>query len=219
MSTNYIPALRYSFLTSVYDPIVKLTTRESFFKQSLLGQANIHSGERVLDVGCGTGTLAIAASALKPGATIEGLDGDPKILNIARNKAKREDLDLRFTQSLSTEMPFDNESFDKVMSTLFFHHLTTDAKAATLKEIYRILRPGGQLHVADWGKPTRRASRWLFFSIQLLDGFETTADNLRGKLPAYFADAGFQNVLSTQQIETIFGTLSLYQAEKPRTVA
>ena len=219
MSTDYIPALRFSFLTVVYDPIVKLTTREGLFKRSLLRQANIQPGERVLDVGCGTGTLAIAASALTPKATVEGVDGDPNILEIARSKAERQGLELRFTECLSMEMPFDGETFNKVLSTLFFHHLTADAKMATLREIFRILLPGGQIHVADWGKPARRLSRWLFLPVQLLDGFETTADSVRGKLPALFADAGFYDIQTTQQIETVFGTLCLYRAEKPRTAA
>ena len=219
MPSTFKPALRFAFLTAVYDPVVKLTTRESLFKRLLLDQANIRADEKVLDVGCGTGTLMIAASEDVPGANIVGLDADARILDIARAKAKRCGSQLQFSQSLSTSMPFANSSFDKALSTLFFHHLATDAKSSTLKEIYRVLVPGGQLHVADWGEPASRLSRMAFYSVQLFDGFDTTADSVAGKLPSLFAEAGFSQVQSTAAVQTMYGTLSLYRAEKPCAAA
>jgi len=215
MASSFIPALRFSFLTGLYDPVVKLTTRESLFKRSLLNQANIQTGESVLDVGCGTGTLAVAASKLVPGAKIVGLDGDKNILLTAEAKAQYEGVTVCFTHSLSTQMPYESESFDKALSTLFFHHLTRDDKLATLEQLYRVLVPGGQLHVADWGKPTGRIPRLLFYFVQMLDGFETTSDNVQGRLPELFSDTGFCNIQISEEINTMFGTLSLYQAEKP----
>lgn len=219
MPDKYIPALGYSFLTSFYDPVVKATTREAKFKRALINRANIDSGLNVLDVGCGTGTLAIAAARLVPDATIVGLDGDPKILAIAKQKASRDHTRVRFVQNLSTRMPYADESFDRVLSSLFFHHLSRDDKLSTLSEIFRVLTPGGELHVADWGKPTGKIARCQFFLIQLLDGFKTTRDNVHGKLPDYFGQAGFFAARLEEEIKTTFGTMSLYSAVKPRDAA
>ncbi|MGI9285125.1 MAG: class I SAM-dependent methyltransferase [Pseudomonadales bacterium] len=219
MSAKYIPALGYSVLTSFYDPVVKATTRETQFKRALVNRANIHSGLNVLDVGCGTGTLAIAAARSVPDATIVGLDGDPKILAIAANKARHGDAQVRFVQNLATQMPYADESFDRVLSSLFFHHLSREDKLSTLSEIFRVLIPGGELHVADWGKPTGKLARCQFFFIQLLDGFKTTRDNVHGKLPDYFRQAGFFAATLEKEISTVFGTMSLYSAVKPRDAA
>jgi SAM-dependent methyltransferase len=85
----YIPALRFRWLTAVYDPVVALTTRERTFKHRLLSQAQIEPGMRVLDLGCGTGTLAVWLKQRTPAAEVVGLDADPAVLALARRKATR----------------------------------------------------------------------------------------------------------------------------------
>ena len=105
--------------------------------------------------------------------------------------------------------------FDRVVSSLFFHHLTRTDKERTIREVLRVLKPGGQLHVADWGKPTSRLMRRLFYAVQLLDGFETTQDNVEGLLPQLFTQGGFQDVTLHQKFSTVYGTLALYHAAKP----
>ncbi len=93
--------------------------------------------------------------------------------------------------------------------------MTRDNKLQTLIEIRRVLKPGGQLHIAAWGKAGNLLMRILFLPVQLLDGFRTTADNVRGLLPQFIADAGFKEVSETTRFATPFGTLSLYRADKP----
>jgi ubiquinone/menaquinone biosynthesis C-methylase UbiE len=209
---HYIPALAYRPLTAIYDPVVRLTTRESTFKAALLRQAGLQPGDQVLDLGCGTGTLTIAAKQLQPAAVLTGLDGDPEILLRARNKATRAGVNIRFDEALSHCMPYADESFDAVLSSLFFHHLNRDSKLATLREIRRVLKPGGRLHVADWGKAANPLMRALFYGIQVLDGFNTTADNVAGMLPGFMRDCGFHEVEEAARFATMFGTLSLYRA-------
>src|SRR5262249_11834213 len=106
--------------------------------------------------------------------------------------------------------------FDKVMSSLFFHHLQRDAKQRTFAEISRVLKPGGELHVADWGRAANPLMRVAFFGIQLLDGFPNTSDNVAGRLPDFMRDAGFTEVAETQRFSTVFGTMSLYRATARR---
>jgi hypothetical protein len=79
-----------------------------------------------------------------------------------------------------------------------------------------VLAPGGQFHVADWGKPANVLMRGLFFSIQLLDGFTTTRDNVAGALPALFEAGGFTRVSRSAQLSTMYGTLACYRAVKER---
>src|SRR3712207_3623938 len=92
---TYVPALGIDRLTRLYDPIVRVTTRERTFKRRLLDQAAIVPGDRVLDLGCGTGTLALWAKRREPRAEVTGVDGDPAILEQARAKIAHEGADVR----------------------------------------------------------------------------------------------------------------------------
>jgi ubiquinone/menaquinone biosynthesis C-methylase UbiE len=211
---GYVSALRFPSLTRIYDPVVRLTTREERFKSMLLEQAALGPGQRVLDLGCGTGTLALLVKEREPGARVAGLDADPEMLARARGKAARAGVELDLTEGFSTDLPFEDASFDRVLSTLFFHHLDPESKRRTAREIARVLRPGGELHVADWGRPSDPAMAVAFLGIRLLDGFENTAENARGDLPRIFEEAGLERAEQTDALRTVFGTLALYRAER-----
>ena len=102
---------------------------------------------------------------------------------------------------------------------MFFHHLSRADKQATLAEIYRVLRPGGELHVADWGKASGPLMRFAFLAIQLLDGFANTQDNVDGRLEPMFGAAGFTAVSQGSRFRTVFGTLTPFRAVKPRRIS
>jgi ubiquinone/menaquinone biosynthesis C-methylase UbiE len=214
MTQRYIPALSYRWLTPLYDPVVALTTRERAFKAALIEQANLQPGQRVLDLACGTATLTIAAKNAQPQAAITGLDGDPEILERARAKAQAAGVELPFDQALSHAMPYGDGTFDVVLSSLFFHHIDRASKLATLREVHRVLKPAGQLHIADWGKTANPPMRALFYLIQLLDGFKTTTDNVKGVLPEFMRQCGFADAAETRRFATPLGTISLYRATK-----
>mgnify|MGYP002620120523 CR=1 FL=1 len=211
---SFVPALGFHFLTPAYDAVVRLTTREGTFKSALIQQARIGSGQRVLDLACGTGTLAIAMKHRCPSAEILGIDGDEAMLEIARKKAHVAEAAIQFDQGLSYALPYPEGHFDRVTSSLFFHHLSWPDKARSAAELYRVLRLGGELHVADWGRATGRVMRTAFLGVQLLDGFANTRDNVTGRLPELFAGAGFQEVAETQNFATPLGTMSLYRASR-----
>lgn len=212
---TYIPALRFDWLTGIYDPVVALTTRERTFKSRLIKLAGIHDEFEVLDIGCGTGTLGIWIKEFVPNSKVTCLDGDAKILSIAKSKAKKSRVEITFDQGLSFDMPYQDSKFDRVLSSLFFHHLTTINKERTLEDIFRVLRPGGELHIADWGKPGNVVMRLLYYQIQFLDGFQTTEDNVRGLLPELMESAGYQKISINDEVSTMFGTMTLYSAKKP----
>jgi ubiquinone/menaquinone biosynthesis C-methylase UbiE len=211
---GYVAALRFPALNRAFDPIVRLTMRETRFKRALLAQAALRPGHRVLDLGCGTGTLAILAKGAVPDAEVVGLDGDPQILEQARAKANAAPLEVHFDHGYSTELPYEAQSFDRVLSTLFFHHLTTDDKRTTLGEIVRVLRPGGELHIADFTKPSDPLMALAFTVVRLVDGLERTRVNARGELGAMVSAAGFQAVTERSRLRTAFGTLGLMRASR-----
>jgi ubiquinone/menaquinone biosynthesis C-methylase UbiE len=212
--TRYVPALGFNVLTPLYDPLVALTTREETFKRLLIAQAGVRAGQRVLDLACGTGTLAVWLKQAAPGAVVVGIDGDATMLERARRKAAQAGADIRFDLGLSHRLTYADASFERVVSSLFFHHLRPDEKRATLREAYRVLVPGGELHVADWGKPANLVLRAMFYAVQMLDGFENTRDNVQGRLGRFFEEAGFKEVSMPAQLHTPLGTIALYRAGK-----
>ena len=208
----YIPALGFDWLTRFYYPVLRVTLREEKFKRLLIEQARLQPGQDVLDLGCGTATLTIMLKQHCPGARVVGLDGDPKVLAIAREKVAAAGADVDLHEGMGFAPPFTPGSFDRVVSSLVFHHLTTENKRRTLAQVREMLRAGGELHVADWGKP-HNALMWIAsLGIRWLDGAETTADNLDGRLVRLMEEAGFSKAEETHQEITIFGTLSLYRA-------
>ena len=216
MATDgYLPALRFPALTRFYDPVVRWTTREETFKRLLVEQANPRPGQLILDLGCGTGTLAIQVKDRQPGAIVHGLDADPEMLERARAKASGAEAEVSFQEGFSTSLPYPSESFDLVLSTLFFHHLDPETKRQTVREISRVLRSGGELHVADWGKPGDPMMAAASLGIRALDGFSVTAESFSGRLPAIFQELGLVAAEPTRRLRTMFGTLTLYRARCP----
>ena len=212
----YIPALKYHALTGFYDAVVQLTTREVMFKTELVNFAAPQAGEHVLDVGCGTGTLTYLLAERERKLRIKGLDADPVQLERANSKVAAIGSQISFQQGYAQQLPDKTRTFDIVVSSLFFHHLTTHQKRKALAEILRVLKPGGRLHIADWGKPSSGIQRLMFFIVQLLDGFDTTRDSVEGNLPNLMKEAGFADVENSRFVPTFLGTVRLFQAKKPR---
>jgi cyclopropane fatty-acyl-phospholipid synthase-like methyltransferase len=121
---------------------------------------------------------------------------------------------IDFCEALAWEARLPVRSFDRVVSSLVFHHLRFQDKRRALAMAQEWLRPRGELHVADWGKAQNMLMRLAFLGVQILDGFETTAENVGVGLVPAIRSAGFEAVEETQHEMTIFGTLSLYRARK-----
>src|SRR4030067_2941191 len=111
---RFIPALSFQWLTPLYDPLLRWGMREETFKRHLIEQANIQPGQRILDLGCGTGTLTILIKQLHPDADVVGLDGDPEILEIARVKAAKARVEITLDHGMAYQLPYPDEAFDRV---------------------------------------------------------------------------------------------------------
>lgn len=212
-SQPFIPALGHDWLTPIYDIVARLMG-ESSFKGALVRAAAIAADHEVLDLGCGTGTLALMIAEACPQARVSGVDIDPRILAIARAKANTAGVALDLRQGSATAPPFDDGSFDRVLTTLMLHHLGTPQKLEALRAVHRLLKPGGELHIGDWGKPHNLLMRVASLSFRLVDGDDNTGLNLRGELPELVRAAGFEGVEETERWMTPFGTLAFIRARR-----
>ncbi len=207
---DYIPALSYRFLTPFYDFIQKYIVRDVRYKTLLIEQANIQPGQRVLDLGCGTGTLAIMAKQSQSSADVSGLDADPDMLKVAKYKATQLNLPVTFDVGFTNKLPYPDASFDRVLSSIMIHHLKTPDKLQTGKEVYRVLKPGGQLHIIDFGKPYTWYGKILG---PFLHKFEEANDNIDGRLPEMFGAPGLKTEI-VGHFWTFFGDLAFLRGEK-----
>lgn len=212
---GYVSAMGRSSRLDWYDPLVRLTVRERRFKRLLIEQTGLRPGHRVLDLGCGTGTLAVMAKRKEPGAWVVAIDADPAALELARRKVARQGMHLILHRGFAQQLPYPDGCFDRVLSTLMFHHLTHEGKLAAFAETARVLARGGQFHLADFGQPANVLMRVGFYLVRKADGFENTEDNLRGCLPEMIAHSGFGEVRETASLATMFGTIRLYRASRP----
>ena len=210
--SRYVPANGRFLPTAIYDRSIAITMREGAWRSRLVEEVLSGEPRDVLDLGCGTGTLAIAMAQAPNGARITGIDGDAEILEIARGKEGSEEIEL--VEGLADALPFADGCFDRVVCSLLLHHLDPAVKRAALAEALRVLRPGGRLHVADFGRSQDPLMRILFAGLQVLDGISNTADHPAGRLPAMIETAGFHSVKRTERLRTAWGSFELLSADR-----
>ncbi len=212
--TKYIPALRFKWLTPLYDFFLAFTMPEKKIKLALIKAADISPRMKVLDFGCGTATLTITVKELYPAAKVTGIDVDREILDKAIQKVKAKKLDIFLLDYDGAHLPFQNKAFERILSCLVFHHLETDTKRKALAETFRVLDVKGQLFIADFGRSKSWLQRTLFNIIRGLDGFKSTDANTKGLLPKLISEAGFENVTIKKRFKTVFGEVQIISAEK-----
>lgn len=213
---DFVPALGKSGSLERYDAAIALMTREKRWRGDLLTLVAPEPGNRIVDIGCGTGTLAIALKGAEPESEILAVDPDPAVLEIAQTKARTAGADIHWFEAMGDELDgiAALQGCDKIVSSLVFHQCPMEIKQAIAAQMHRLLRPGGQLFIADYGEQRSPLMRMLFRQIQWLDGVEYTEPNARGCMPDTLASAGFDAVEEAKIIATPTGSISIYRAER-----
>jgi ubiquinone/menaquinone biosynthesis C-methylase UbiE len=187
---HFIPPARFHSLTRCYDRLCRVLGLGEALRRFEIALLDPESPSRVLEVGCGTGELLRSLARRFPRAALTGLDPDPEALTLAGDKLRRDGLEARLVPGRAESLPFAVSSFDLVVSSLMIHHLPTTTKVQALRECRRVLDPGGTFLLVDFGPPRSWVARILLWPLRF-PIFEEQADNLRGRLPAMLAEAGF----------------------------
>ena len=203
-----MPAAGRDIFLPLYDPITRWFGLDSI-REAWLAQAKVEPQHRVLDVGCGTGTLAVLINQRQAEARVSGLDPDPKALARARSKAARAGATVQFDQGFSDALPYGDATFDRVFSSLMFHHLSRAVKEGTLREIQRVLKPGGELHLLDF-----TGSHGHGRLARLIHAEAALADNAEDRVVVFMRAAGLRDPRIVGRRKTLFGPLAFYQAQK-----
>jgi ubiquinone/menaquinone biosynthesis C-methylase UbiE len=207
----YLPAAGHDWALPLYDPLVKLLGGDAA-RALLLDQAAIRAGHRVLDIGCGTGSLAVLIKRQHTDVEVVGLDSDPKALARARRKAQRAAVSIQLDQGFSDELPYRERTFDRVFSSFMLHHLQAAEKETALREARRVLKPGGRLHLLDFATPhsnsTGRFARWLHSGHRL-------KDNSDEQILSLLRQAGLSDPKTVARQALLIGHIAYYQGSVP----
>jgi ubiquinone/menaquinone biosynthesis C-methylase UbiE len=209
---TFTPALGQHWLTPLYDVAIRVLTRESVWRRALANQVDPREGDRILDVGCGTGTFLTQLASRAPKARLVGIDPDPEVLARSRLKAAKAGASIEFVQGfLSEDVVARLGPLTKVVSSLVLHQVPLAEKLRILSLMRRALADGGEAHIADYGAQTTLLMRWLFRrTVQSLDGRESTQPNADGVLPGLMREAGFRQVEERAKFPTPTGSISIY---------
>ncbi len=208
----YTPALGLRVLTPLYDTAIALLTRESIWRSALVRAIGLKAGERILDVGCGTGSLGVLLAKQVPGSGVIGIDPDPDVLRQARAKASRHGVNVGFHEGFLSKAFLESHApFDVITSSLVLHQVPLEEKYEILTMIRTGLKPGGRICIADYGLQRTPLMRFLFRrTVQTLDGVAGTQLNAEGLLPVIIRRAGFANADEVKVIPTPTGSISIY---------
>lgn len=208
---SFVPAAGKRWRLPFYDLMARLLGADAG-RMPLVEQAACGAGDRVLEIGCGTGSLLILVARTQPGAELVGLDPDAAALAIAERKARRAGVSLRLDRGFADELPYPDASFDRVLSSYMFHHLPRAVKEGTLREVRRVLRPGGRFHMVDFAGP---GSGHRGFLARRIHSNEHLADNDEDRVLACLRAAGLADASVVARRPGHLGTSTFYRASAP----
>jgi ubiquinone/menaquinone biosynthesis C-methylase UbiE len=186
---KYIPPINKHFLTPIYDRLCSLGNFGLSFRRKVIKLAKIKDGDIVVDVGCGTGVF-LQETGKQHSVRLIGIDPDKQALAIAQAQLKKAGIEAELHESYAERLPLADNLADIVASSLAFHHMPDAIKRKAAQEIYRILKPGGRVIIADFG-PNRS---WIVKLLHLFEKIEYLEGNIKGLIPVFLRESGFRNV-------------------------
>jgi len=204
---DYLPAAGRDAFLPGYDLLTRLAGMPKVYER-LIAEAQLQDGHRVLEVGCGTGNLTVRVANAGRRVEVVGLDPDPKALARAQRKAAGL-TGIRFEHGFGEEMPYADGSFDRVLSSMMFHHLDEQAKVAVAGEVLRVLRPGSSLHLVDIGGEMTYSDG--FAARRHMRGHHISG-NLGDSIPRLLQANGFDCTVVTSERHRLLGRLTYYRA-------
>lgn len=213
---SFTPAAGNPKYTKYYDTVIALLTREGTWRSAAIRQLGLVPGDTVVDIGCGTASLAIRMKQHQPGARVIGVDPDPEVLDIARAKVRKAGVDVEFVNGMGDKAAelVGPGTASKAVSSLVLHQCPVPMKKAIIANMFTLLRPGGELVIADFGLQRDAVMRLGFRFVQWADGKEDTQPNADGILPQLIEAAGFTGVAETAVVKTVSGSISIYHARR-----
>jgi ubiquinone/menaquinone biosynthesis C-methylase UbiE len=208
---TYVSAAGKDWLLPFYDLFTKLLGVQKVHRE-LIYQAAIHSEHRVLEIGCGTGNMAILAKKLNPSSEVVAIDPDSKALTRASRKAQRARILIEFDQEFSEELRFPQDSFDKVLSAFMLHHVWAEAKLRTLQEALRVLKPEGSLHLVDFEE--RNGPAWGLHNLLVKIAHSGQSSSHHDVVLELMTNAGFDQPQVLRRQTTLMGGIVYYKATK-----
>jgi ubiquinone/menaquinone biosynthesis C-methylase UbiE len=215
-SRNYVPAAGKHWRLPFYDLMAKLLGADAA-RALFVEQAACRAGDRVLEIGCGTGSLLLLVKKAQPTADVVGLDPDPNALAIARRKARRAGVEISLDQGFADALPYPDASFDRVLSSFMFHHLSRDVKEKTLREVRRVLKPGGRFHMVDFAPSGASGKRG--FTAHLIHADRHLKDNAEERVLGFLRDAGLADAQLLAVRPSRIGSTAYYQASAPASTS
>lgn len=212
---DFVPALGWRALTPFYDGVIRAFTRERIWRSALLDQIAPKPGERILDVGCGTGTLAILIKTRAPSAHVVGLDPDPDVLARAAAKARAAGVDIEWRQGFARDAASLGPKFDKAVSSFVFHQVPLPEKEAGIAAMAQAVRPGGEVQIADFARQRSALMRTLFNIVGRVDGLENTRPNAEGALERIIGGIDPSAAEPKRIVATPLGEVSLFRWRTP----
>ncbi|HLD18927.1 MAG TPA: class I SAM-dependent methyltransferase [Candidatus Nanoarchaeia archaeon] len=191
MNEKFLPAAKYRVFTPLFDIICNILGLGEGYRKEIINVLHLKNKKfKVLDIGCGTGSLIIDIKKKFPKLEVIGVDPDQNILRMATNKVHKNHMQVRLVTAFAQKLPFHSNHFDVVVSSLVFHHVPSQYKQQALNETHRVLKPSGIFLLSDFGRPKNKfpLGSWLAML------FEEGKENYQGLLPQMIRNAGFKEV-------------------------